>query len=217
MRFQLPTIFSIIMALIIFFQIKLRWGSKHYKSDFDNFVDNEKTANLTRKKTLDPKYFVVPNLYALPIKEQNILIKEKNLSFSKQEIVIKKSKLKMIRFFKPFSNLQLKEIFGLNNFQTVVMYEEHLQMYYKSLNDWASALILENATDDAEKILVECVNFGSEIFITYKLLIDIYLKKNDFEKINKLKKDIEEKQFIYVNLTKTKILNYIDSAILHKG
>lgn len=213
MRFQLPTFFSILIAIIIFFQVKLRWGSKYYKSEFDNFIDNEKIANSTRKKVLPPEYFTIPNLNVLPFKEDNILNKEKNLSFSKQEIVMKKSKLKMIRFEKPMSNLQLKEIFGINNFEKAIMYEEHTQMYYRALNDWASALVIENKLEDAEKVLLSCIDFGSEIFITYKLLIDIYIKENKLQKLNKLKNDIENKDFIYVNLTKTKIIDFLNYSL----
>ncbi len=201
----LPPLLIITIGLIIAFRVRMRYSTKNYHGKMDDYIKVEEEANLIRKQEIDKKYFVVPNINKLPILDYEC---ETELSAC-QNTVIKKSQLKMIHFDKQMSNLELKKIYGVNNLQKIINYEEHYNMYISALNKWAEELIKAEKISDAEKVLQEAVIFGSDYLMTYTLLIDIYIKQNQAYELNKLRNDILNDKFFENSTLKNRIINYI--------
>jgi hypothetical protein len=86
---------------------------------------------------------------------------------------------KMLRLPEGMTNTSLKMAYGAANLDIITEYEENLFKYISGLNDYASALFNAELYNDAARILDECVKAGSDVFVTYKLLADIYAVNGD--------------------------------------
>ncbi|MDR2939180.1 MAG: hypothetical protein LBV08_02555 [Clostridiales bacterium] len=202
----LPPMLIIFIALVIFFTVHLKFGNKGYRKKMDTYIEAEEEVNQIRKKNLDETYFVKPDLNRLPIIEYNEISDVSTC----QNTAIQKSKLKMARFGKQISNLELKKIYGINNLQKIIDYEEHFNMYITALNKWAEALMKEGRLAESLHVLREAALFGSDYLMTYTLLIDIYLKEGRRSEISRLKEDIQKDKFFENPALKNRVLNYVN-------
>lgn len=199
-----PIFLTFFTAFIIFFQIKLRFNKKDEKNAKETIKKREEEANYIRKKELPKEFFFVPDFNILNLDKPEISDKV----LKARETVIKKSKLEMLKLDKKYSNLELKETFGANNLDKVIMFEEHLNMFISSLNDWAESLLAETRDKEAEDILTYAVAIGSDYSKTYKLLSDIYKKSNHNKKLDILRENIENNPKLEDSLIKDKIIDY---------
>lgn len=194
------------LYIIIILNVYLKKNRNEFDNKYDELIEKERKANLTTMKKINDDIFVTPNINKLPFKDY--MESEKNkIILAKQNVVKRKSELKMIHFKEKISNTDLKLKYGINNLENITMYEEHFNSYIRALTEWADELIKREEYKDAENILIESINFGSDLSLSYTLLADIYKLQNDKDKLNSLKDKVNSSN---VNL-KQKILNYIES------
>ena len=203
----MPIFFILFVGTVLGIQIAMRKNKVDFKKTLESVMDRERKANLTRKKEIEPQFFITPNLDALPIKKYEDIDDNKKI-IKLQEVVIKKSKLKMLKFDEQISNTDLKLKYGYSNLEIITIYEEHYNSYIQALVSWAEYLFNENNLADAEKILLEAINLKCDLSKAYILLIDIYKKTNNNDNLEKLI-DIVKNSNIYL---KSKILNYSNSV-----
>lgn len=200
-------IFSIGFIICVIIAAKLN-NSKD-KKILEEYIKEEEKSNYIRKREIDDSYFVYPAITILPI--NNNLKEEDNPKLYKAQLrVINRSKNKMIRLNKNRSNRDIKNNFGINNFEKIITYEENFNLYIESLIYLSEILIEENRFLDAEKVLKESTRLGSEYLKSYRLLIDIYLFNKNKAKIRELIKEIEADDVVSNNyVLKRQIDDYI--------
>lgn len=205
MIFKIPIFLVIILIISFLIKLIIKNGDTGFDSFVSKFLKKERNANMTFKKFQDLNLpFVFSNKENLPFKNH-----EKNLNYKKleekQKIVERKMSLKMIKFDEDLSNTQIKEAYGANNFEKIMLYEEHFNGYVLALISWAEELIKNELFFDAEIVLKEALNIKANNSKIYILLADIYYN-SDAKKLLELKKVVNDTN---VSL-KEKVLNYID-------
>lgn len=202
----MPIFFILIVGTTIAIQIMMRKNKIDFKQILENISKKEQEANLSRRKEIDKELFVTPDISVLPIKDYGESPENKKIKDA-QNLVIRKSKLTMIRFDEPISNTDLKLKYGYANLENITIYEEHYNSYMQALILWSELLIEKNNTEDAEKVLSEAINLKCDLSKAYMLLIDIYKKTNNLSKLEEIKKLVENSNL----KLKAKILNYYSS------
>lgn len=204
----LPFLFSSVI-FVIFIRICLKKSNNGYYESLNDFINRELNANSTIKdiNSLNLK-FISSNEGMLPFNDYPSEDKFKSL-IKKQNIVKKKLPLKMIKIPPNLSNTELKEIYGVNNFEEISIYEEHFNGYIRALYDWANELFNLGYLKECEKVLLEGVRLEGDISQIYCLLGDIYLKNNNKNKLNILISTVEG----YDLSLKEKILNDLNKKV----
>ncbi len=202
----MPIFFILIVGTTIAIQIMMRKNKVDFKQVVENIAKKEQDANLSRRKEIDKELYVIPNIKILPIKDYDDSPENKKIKDA-QNLVIRKSKLTMIRFDEPISNTDLKLKYGYANLENITIYEEHYNSYMQALTLWAELLVEKNNLCDAEKVLSEAINLKCDLSKAYMLLIDIYKETNNRSKLEEIKSFIENSDL----KLKSKILNYYSS------
>ena len=125
-----PIIGALIFVTII--RILLKKGDNGYDKAVDKFLERENNANSITKDfdTLNLN-FVEPSKN-LPFKEYENIPMYKNI-IKKQKLVKRKCELKMIKIPTNLTNTELKEMYGVNNFEQIFLLEEHFNSYVRGL------------------------------------------------------------------------------------
>lgn len=179
--------------------------SKKFAFKMDDFLENERQVNMSRKKDISPEFFYKPDISRLPLCGEGGNEKSARL----QALVEKKAALTMIRLTEPMTNTDIKMRFGLSNLENVTNYEENYNGYVRALIDWAEALVQEGKKTEAETILLETVALQSEFSKGYYLLVDLYDSDKRHDEISNLYDIISKVDFLANNPTlKNKILNH---------
>jgi len=207
----MPIFFILFTGTVIAIQIMMRKNKVDLKRTIEEITEKEIKANLTRRREIEKEFFITPNKDILPIREYDNIPENKKI-IKAQNTVIKKSTLTMIKFDNQISNTDLKLKYGFANLDTITMYEEHYNSYIQALASWAELLYERNNIIDAEIILSEAVNLKCDLSKVYILLIDIYIKTNNTEKLQNLIKTVENSN-IYL---KSKITNYYNNKLASK-
>jgi len=174
----------------------------------DKFLEDEMEANTSRRRDVEEEYFFHPNLAILPVNDKA----EGNIA-KKQDMVVRLSDKKMVRFPMKLTNTELKKAYGPSNLEIITGYEENYTRYIGALADWALALLETDKTNDkasdrsehktlevdveanaeanAIRILEYTVELGSEFRKTYTNLADYYRKKGNFDKLDDLMKQVQ--------------------------
>ncbi|MBR1737967.1 MAG: hypothetical protein IJ736_13315 [Firmicutes bacterium] len=182
---NIPYFMIAFFLLTLAVQIMVRRSNNGFDQMTKEFAQREIEANNTRIKGIDESLFVTPDISGLPFKEYEETEENKRI-IKKQNAVSKKSAFKMIRFPEVMTNTDIKLHYGANNFDMLLMYEEHYNGYIRALLEWGEELIKMGMNDDAAKVLQNAVDFYSDIGKTYTLLAKIYYDKNDREALKKL-------------------------------
>lgn len=183
-------IFIGVITFMVAVRIMLKKGNNGYDKAVDEFVKRELEANKVIKdfNTLDI-HFIEPSKL-LPFKDYENIPMYKNI-IKKQNLVKRKMNLKMIKIPSNLTNTELKEMYGVNNFDTISKLEEHYNSYVRGLFEWAQELYNLNIIYDCKKVLLEAVRLEANISKVYTLLAKIYSKENDRPSLVKLKESVE--------------------------
>ncbi len=184
------------IAVIIWLNVRLIINSRGYKKDFYKFIEDERTANMARKKDIPAEFFIKPDVSRLPVKNYA----QQSRLASKQEAALKSANNTMIKFNTPKTNREIKLEFGLANLDNVINYEENYQQYIRKLTDWAEQLILEGYIEDGQKVLLEAIEFGADSFICFKLLNDTCFSQNNFTILEDLFSKIQNNLILKDNM-----------------
>ncbi len=186
----MPIFFILFVGTTLAIQIMLRKNKVDFKKTIENIVEREHKANLTKKKEIDQKFYIIPDKSVLPIKNYEETPENKKI-IDIQKFVLKKSELIMLKFDEPISNTDLKLKYGFSNLDKITIYEEHYNSYMQALVKWAKILFDMGNLKDAETVLTEAIRLKCDLSGAYILLIDIYKQTNNSEKLSRLLKTVE--------------------------
>lgn len=205
-------IFIGVITFILFMKIRLKKSDNGYDKSVDDFLDREAKANSITKKfdTLNLK-FIKPNKN-LPFKQYEDIPKYKKI-IKKQNLVMRKLDLEMIKIPSNLSNTEMKEIYGVNNFEKISILEEHYNSFVRALFEWATELFNLNNIYDCKIILLEASNLDANISQVYTLLAKIYLKENDKTSLLKLKEKVNNMELSLKDKALKEIEEYINSLL----
>ena len=189
--FKTMPMFIGVVTFVIVIKIILKKSDNGYDKAVDEFMERELEANNTLKDfdTLDIKYVKPSN--TLPFKDYEDIPIYKNV-IKKQKLVKRKIDLKMIKIPSNLTNTELKEMYGVNNFDKISMLEEHYNSYVRGLFEWGQELYNINNIYDCKKVLQEAVRLEANISQVYILLAKIYAKENDKSNLLQLKNIVKE-------------------------
>lgn len=183
-------IFIGVIAFFIVIKFLLRKSNNGFDTAVDDFIKRESEANFTRKNFEELNLTYVTPVDDLPFKTYEDENKYKVL-IKKQEMVKRKLQLEMIKLPKDLSNTDLKEMFGVNNFDKITILEEHYNSYIRALFEWGLELFNQDNLIDSEKVLLEAVRLDGNISQIYSTLSKIYTKQNNKSKLEDLKNKVE--------------------------
>lgn len=208
MMFKTMPIFISIISFALIIRILLKKSNNGYDRAIDKFVDREIKANsITKDFDILDINFVTPSK-TLPFKEYENISIYKNV-IKKQSLVKRKINLEMIKIPSNLTNTEIKERYGINNFDKISLLEEHYNSYVRSLFEWGEELFNLNNIYDSKKVLLEAVRLEANISQVYITLAKIYVKENNKDNLLKLKNTVEK---IELSL-KNKVLQEINNCI----
>ncbi len=208
MMFKTMPIFISIISFALIIRILLKKSNNGYDRAIDKFVDREIKANsITKDFDILDINFVTPSK-TLPFKEYENIPIYKNV-IKKQSLVKRKINLEMIKIPSNLTNTEIKERYGINNFDKISLLEEHYNSYVRSLFEWGEELFNLNNIYDSKKVLLEAVRLEANISQVYITLAKIYVKENNKDNLLKLKNTVEK---IELSL-KNKVLQEINNCI----
>lgn len=208
---------TIIFAII---RLLITRAKKPYAEDFKNYIARDRESNYSRKKDIPKELMVTPGYDALQLgvypEAEDFKTLHNMLARCERA-----SKLTMVKPFQGKSNIDLKMEFGAVNLDVITSYEDNYTKYLHSLNNLAKELIKQGFYRDAETVLHECIGFGSDLTLTFKLLADIYIAEGKTEILEAVRDDIagNDERYAENPSLKNTVLTYFEDAIkkLHDG
>jgi hypothetical protein len=187
-----------LVVLALFFMIALRFAGRPGKTRLkaEKMLAQDEAANHVRGQDISEEMFYLADINALPVREYTDEEKKRpHPCFLWQKKVLNIHQKKMLRFDRPYTNVELKHMFGVANLEFVARYEENFTNYIHTLRHWAEALLAADMQDDARTVLETAISAGSETSQTYTLLADIYAKTNDKRNLESLRNTIIQRDF----------------------
>lgn len=166
----------IFLSLFLLFCLWLhyeKWKSNRlHKKTTETFLEQEREANLSRKKDISSlPYLRIPEfLFTL----------QDTASISSPFLArLSQMQDKKMVDLSGLSNTQLKEQYGIANFERLSEYDENHYQYVTLLDEWATCLYEAGQYNDAQKLLEYVCSLPSEISNSYRILGELYLETNN--------------------------------------
>lgn len=174
-------IFLATIVFVVWLTYELRKTDKMNRKAYDEYWENERIANETRKQSLDDLSFVHVPLEFIP----------KSLLDDNPQVVecyklLQQLSEKPIVNFTGISNTELKLKYGSANLKLLSQYDENYTLYVRTANKLAGIYFEAGYKSNARIILEKCIESGSDIKSTYTLLAQIYKDSNETSKILEL-------------------------------
>ena len=147
----------------------------------DEYFAREHEANRTRKQPLDDLNYVQIPFDFIPktLLEDNAIVQDCH------ETLERLADKKIVNFT-GYTNTDLKLQYGIANLPTLMAYDENYTLYARTIYKLAK-LYYENGYESNARILLEkAVESGTDITGNYTLLVSIYQKKDEQDKITAL-------------------------------
>lgn len=196
-------ILGIVLVVMIALALRYRYLNKKIDNDNDDFYAREKRANATPKKDISNLPYLKIPMDKFPIGEiddPDITSLDKKLTeLSDKEILNLTGK----------TNTDLKEAYGVPNFEKMQQIGENFNDLTVTLVDYASELMLHNRYDDAIKVLEYGVVIKTDVSKNYTLLGDCYKYKNQLRRIATLREQAEN----YNGIMRDSILKHLDGLL----
>lgn len=203
----MPILISV-TTFIIVMRVLLKKGDNGYDSAVKEFIERETKANLVTKNFDELNLEFITPSKTLPFKEYEEIPKYKNV-IKKQKLVKRKIELEMIKIPSNLTNTEIKEIYGINNFDKISLLEDHYNSYTRCLFEWGEELFKLDNIYDSKKVLLEASRLEANISQVYITLAKIYKKENNKNELLKLKNIVENLELSL----KEKALKEIDYCI----
>ncbi|MFV0502789.1 MAG: hypothetical protein ACK5LT_02310 [Lachnospirales bacterium] len=185
----------VFIVLIIYFKIN---KSNRVKGKMEKYIEREASIDFFHFKELPKEVFLFADKKIFDI-EVNFDNKAQEISFKNiKENLRVLSEDTMLRLDKQYTNLEIKEIYGVRNLEAIINGESNLSRYIIQLNSMAELLLKNEEYIYFEAILLEAIRMKSDISKTYILLLDYYKTFNK-SKYRKFKLDIENNQVVLNN------------------
>ncbi len=196
-------ILGIVLAVMIALALRYRYLNKKIDKDKEDFYSREQRANATPKKDISNLPYLKIPMEKFPIGEINdpdITSLEKKLTeLSDKEILNLTGK----------TNTDLKEEYGVPNFEKMQQIGENFNDLTVTLVDYASELMLHNEYDYAITVLEYGIVIKTDVSKNYTLLGDCYKIKNQPRRIATLKEQAEH----YNGIMKDSIIKHLDGLV----
>lgn len=175
MRFPLFASFIIFMIVFLINRKKADFKDASIER---SYLETERQANSTRKKSLENLDYIIIPFSTLPM---DTAAQDEVVSECVKEIR-ELSEEKIVNFT-GLTNTDLKLKYGTANITLLTVYDQNFTLLVRSLQDWAKRLFELGHTDECLKLLEFAVSIRSDISSTYYLAAKIYAKQGNMEKI----------------------------------
>lgn len=197
MGFPFLTVFLIFLVWLAF-RLRKAQGSRQQKDD--DFWARERAANATLAKDIDNLSYLT-----IPLDNFPLHFSEDSEVCAIEDELIELSSHRLLNLTN-MTNTDLKEAYGVPNFETMSKIGEDFDRVSVLLNSYAKALIDANRTSDAVKVLEYAVGVKTDISESYTLLAGCYKELNNDTKLDYLKTQVEQSSL----LMKSTILKSIE-------
>lgn len=161
--------------------IYLHKGKKAKTDTRRDFLEREREANSTRRKSLDDLDYIRLSIEEFPM---DLLDDVPKVEDYKQ--IIQTLSERPIVNFTGINNTELKLRYGAPNIDLLTEYDQNYTVLVRTLQQWGQALYDAGYVDEACHMLEFAISTGTDVSATYRLLCRIYTEQNTLEKINDL-------------------------------
>lgn len=195
-----------VFLFIIWLTFVLHGKNEKNKRAERDFWERESEANSVRRKNLDGLPYVQFPFDRLPTQESFTACGEEVPESLHALLALRDQKIVNLN---GISNTDLKLEYGTANITVLSEYDAAYEQFCKNIYLLALRLDELGRTDEALFLLEETLPTGTDITGHYRLLADIYQRRNEPEKIAALK---EQAQKLH-SLTKRSILQELDTYL----
>lgn len=197
-----------LMGILIIFKTLVKKSSKDYEKREKDYIERERQASFSRAKTIEQSRYIVPDIQKFPIIQEYEAKNEKEIkAYNIQQSVLEKAQKTMAHFNE--TNLELKQMYGIANLESIIQYEENYSEFLHKLNLWSKALIDADKKNDAIKVLEEGINLGMDFSQSFIQLADLYKEDNNLPALRNLYKIAQQTK----NVTMPKVVTYIKNFL----
>lgn len=196
-------ILGIVLVGMIALALRYRYLNKKMDNDNEAFYERERIANSTPKKDISNLTYIKVPLEKFPIgqiEDEDIkVIEDKLIALSEKDILNLTGK----------TNTDLKEEYGVPNFDKMQEVGENFNELTVTLVDYGNELMLRNMLDEAISVLEYGIAIKTDISKNYTLLGDCYKQKNQPRKIKVLREQAER----YDGIMRESIIRHLDELL----
>jgi len=196
-------ILGIVLVGMIALALRYRYLNKKMDNDNDAFYERERKANATPKKDISNLTYIKVPLEKFPIgqieDEEIKVIEDKLVALSEKDILNLVGK----------TNTDLKEEYGVPNFDKLQEVGENFNELTVTLVEYSNELMLRNMLDEAVSVLEYGIAIKTDVSKNYTLLGDCYKQKNQPRKIKVLREQAER----YDGIMRESIIRHLDELL----
>ena len=196
-------ILGIVLVGMIALALRYRYLNKKMDNDNEAFYERERKANATPKKDISNLTYIKVPLEKFPIgqieDDEIKVIEDKLVALSEKDILNLVGK----------TNTDLKEEYGVPNFDKMQEVGENFNELTVTLVDYGNELMLRNMLDEAISVLEYGIAIKTDVSKNYTLLGDCYKQKNQPRKIKVLREQAER----YDGIMRESIIRHLDELL----
>ncbi len=192
----IPVASILILIFVLWLHYEVRKGRKSTKAAINHFWQREQDSNLTRRKDISQLEYLSFTLDDLPMEDH-----EDDTINSYRDTIKTLADYKMINLSGK-TNTELKFEYGITNFNLLSEYDNNYTAFVSILQKWASRLLDLGYASKAQAVLEFSIfSCHTDVTKAYRMLANIYIKQNSFEKIGALieiihKNKIKDKELL---------------------
>ncbi len=196
-------ILGIVLVGMIALALRYRYLNKKMDNDNEAFYERERKANATPKKDISNLTYIKVPLEKFPIgqieDDEIKVIEDKLVALSEKDILNLVGK----------TNTDLKEEYGVPNFDKMQEVGENFNELTVTLVEYSNELILRNMLDETISVLEYGIAIKTDVSKNYTLLGDCYKQKNQPRKIKVLREQAER----YDGIMRESIIRHLDELL----
>lgn len=196
-------ILGIVLVGMIALALRYRYLNKKIDNDKEAFFERERRANSTPGKDISNLTYIKVPLEKFPIgqvdDEDIKTIEDKLVALADKDILNLTGK----------TNTDLKEEYGVPNFEKMQEVGENFNELTVALVDYGNELMLRNMLDEAISVLEYGIAIKTDVSKNYTLLGDCYKQKNQPRKIKVLREQAER----YDGIMRESIIRHLDELL----
>ena len=196
-------ILGIVLVGMIALALRYRYLNKKMDNDNEAFYERERNANATPKKDISNLTYIKVPLEKFPIgqieDDEIKVIEDKLVALSEKDILNLVGK----------TNTDLKEEYGVPNFDKMQEVGENFNELTVTLVEYGNELMLRNMLDEAISVLEYGIAIKTDVSKNYTLLGDCYKQKNQPRKIKVLREQAER----YDGIMRESIIRHLDELL----
>ena len=196
-------ILGIVLVGMIALALRYRYLNKKMDNDNEAFYERERKANATPKKDISNLTYIKVPLEKFPIgqieDDEIKVIEDKLVALSEKDILNLVGK----------TNTDLKEEYGVPNFDKMQEVGENFNELTVTLVEYSNELILRNMLVETISVLEYGIAIKTDVSKNYTLLGDCYKQKNQPRKIKVLREQAER----YDGIMRESIIRHLDELL----